>query len=144
MAIVHPSLSWRLLMVIIDFMKYEGNRPIRVLFPEQLESSSPTGNGFSQRRRIEDNLKRKGDAISKGLVILQTSACFTWPLLKPLYIVVPQVIDKYEKRAGTFYPDKWADASGGCSVVLVLGIHRIGWSFLWYHDFRINVMACRT
>jgi len=55
------------------FMEYEGNRPIRVLFPGQLESYSLTGNGDFPRismAEIED--KSKGDAISKGLVIFQT------------------------------------------------------------------------
>jgi hypothetical protein len=55
------------------FMEYEGNRPIRVLLPEQLESYSLTGNGDFPRiskEEIED--RSKGDAISKSLVILQT------------------------------------------------------------------------
>ncbi|KAI9456629.1 hypothetical protein F5148DRAFT_1017592 [Russula earlei] len=56
------------------FMEYEGNRPIRVLLPEELNSYSLTGNGDFPRiakEEIED--KSKGDAISKALVILQTN-----------------------------------------------------------------------
>ncbi|KAI9431129.1 hypothetical protein F5148DRAFT_1006362, partial [Russula earlei] len=55
------------------FMEYEGNRPIRVLLPEQLTSYSLTGNGDFPRiakEEIED--KSKGDFISKSLVVLQT------------------------------------------------------------------------
>ncbi|KAI9509503.1 hypothetical protein F5148DRAFT_1282927 [Russula earlei] len=55
------------------FMEYQGNRPIRVLLPEELNSYSLTGNGDFPRiakEEIED--KSKGDAISKALVILQT------------------------------------------------------------------------
>ncbi|KAI9439388.1 hypothetical protein F5148DRAFT_862447 [Russula earlei] len=55
------------------FMEYEGNRPIRVLLPGQLDGYSLTGNGDFPRiakEEIED--KSKGDAISKSLVILQT------------------------------------------------------------------------
>ncbi|KAI9457145.1 hypothetical protein F5148DRAFT_984224 [Russula earlei] len=55
------------------FMEYEGNRPIRVLLPEELNLYSLTGNGDFPRiakEEIED--KSKGDAISKILVILQT------------------------------------------------------------------------
>ncbi|KAI9453892.1 hypothetical protein F5148DRAFT_985395, partial [Russula earlei] len=55
------------------FMEYRGNRPIRVLFPEELNSYSLTGNGDFPRiakEEIED--KSKGDAISQILVILQT------------------------------------------------------------------------
>jgi len=56
------------------FMEYEGNRPIRVLLPEQLESYSLTGNGdFPRISKAEIEDRSKGDAISKGLVILQTS-----------------------------------------------------------------------
>jgi len=55
------------------FMEYDGNRPIRVLYPEQLESYSLTGNGdFPRLSKAEIEDKSKGDAISKGLVILQT------------------------------------------------------------------------
>jgi hypothetical protein len=54
-------------------MEYEGNRPIRVLLPEQLESYSLTGNGdFPRLSKAEIEDKSKGDAISKGVVILQT------------------------------------------------------------------------
>ncbi|KAI9430731.1 hypothetical protein F5148DRAFT_990528, partial [Russula earlei] len=56
------------------FMEYEGNRPIRVLFPEQLHSYSLTGNGdFPRVAKEEIKDKSKGDFISKSLVILQTS-----------------------------------------------------------------------
>jgi hypothetical protein len=55
------------------FMEYEGNQPIRVLLPEQLESYSLTGNGdFPRISKAEIEDKSKGDAISKGVVILQT------------------------------------------------------------------------
>jgi hypothetical protein len=55
------------------FMEYEGNRPIRVLLPEQLESYSLTGNGnFPRISKAEIEDKSKGDAISKSAVILQT------------------------------------------------------------------------
>jgi len=54
-------------------MEYEGNRPIRVLFPKQLKSYSLTGNGdFPRISKAEIEDKSKGDAVSKGLVILQT------------------------------------------------------------------------
>jgi hypothetical protein len=56
------------------FMEYEGNRPIRVLLPEELESYSLTGNGDFPRISTSEIADRsKGDAISKGLVVLQTS-----------------------------------------------------------------------
>ncbi|KAI9448967.1 hypothetical protein F5148DRAFT_987816, partial [Russula earlei] len=61
------------LAIMGGFMEYEGNRPIRVLLPEELNSYSLTGNGDFPRiakEEIED--KSKGDAISKMLVILQT------------------------------------------------------------------------
>jgi len=51
-------------------MEYEGNRPIRVLLPDELESYSLTGNGDFSKAEIED--KSKGAAISKCVVILQT------------------------------------------------------------------------
>jgi hypothetical protein len=55
------------------FMEYEGNRPVRVLLPDQLESYSLTGNGdFPRISKAEIEDKSKGDAISKGFVILQT------------------------------------------------------------------------
>jgi len=55
------------------FMEYEGNRPIRVLLPDKLESYSLTGNGdFPRISKAEIEDKSKGDAISKGAVILQT------------------------------------------------------------------------
>jgi len=53
-------------------MAYKGNRPIKVLFPDQLGSYSLTGFGDIPRiskAEIED--KSKGDAISKAAVILQ-------------------------------------------------------------------------
>jgi len=54
-------------------MEYEGNRPIRVLLPHQLETYSLTGNGdFPRISEAEIADKSKGDAISKGVVILQT------------------------------------------------------------------------
>jgi hypothetical protein len=55
------------------FMEYEENRPIRVLLPDQLESYSLTGNGdFPRISKAEIEDKSKGDAISKGFVVLQT------------------------------------------------------------------------
>jgi len=55
------------------FMAYEGNRPIHVLLPEQLESYSLTGNGdFPRISKAEIEDRSKGDSISKGVVILQT------------------------------------------------------------------------
>jgi len=55
------------------FMEYEGNQPIRVLLPDQLESYSLTGNGnFPRISKAEIEDRSKGDAISKGFVILQT------------------------------------------------------------------------
>jgi len=55
-------------------MEYEGNRSIRVLLPDHLKSYSLTGNGdFPRLSKAEIEDKSKGDAISKGLVILQTS-----------------------------------------------------------------------
>jgi len=55
------------------FTEYEGNRPARVLLPDGLESYSLTGNGnFPRLSKAEIDDKSKGDAISKGLVILQT------------------------------------------------------------------------
>ena len=54
-------------------MEYEGNRPIRVLFPHELESYSLTGNGdFPRISKAEILDKSKGDAIWKGVAILQT------------------------------------------------------------------------
>jgi len=55
------------------FMEYEGNQPIRVLSPDQLESYSLTGNGdFPRISKAEIDDRSKGDAISKCVVILQT------------------------------------------------------------------------
>jgi hypothetical protein len=56
------------------FMEYEGNRPIRVLLPNELESYSLTGNGDLPRlSKMEIEDKSKGDFISKSVIILQTS-----------------------------------------------------------------------
>jgi hypothetical protein len=56
------------------FMAYEGNRPIRVLLYDELESYSLTGNGdFPRISKMEIQDKSKGDFISKAVVILQTS-----------------------------------------------------------------------
>jgi len=55
------------------FMEYEGNQPIRVLLPHELESYSLTGNGdFPRISKAEIDDKSKGDAVSKGFVVLQT------------------------------------------------------------------------
>ncbi|KAI9462142.1 hypothetical protein F5148DRAFT_1377184 [Russula earlei] len=55
------------------FTEYEGNRPVRVLLPEELRSYSLTGNGdFPRIARAEIEDKSKGDIVSKMLVILQT------------------------------------------------------------------------
>jgi len=55
------------------FMEYDGNQPIRVLLPNQLESYSLTGNGdFPRLSKAEIDDKSKGDAISKCVVVLQT------------------------------------------------------------------------
>ena len=55
------------------FMEYEGNQPIRVLLPDELESYSLTGNGdFPRISKADIEDKSKGDAVSKGVVILQT------------------------------------------------------------------------
>jgi len=56
------------------FMEYEGNTPIRVLLPEDLESYSLTGNGdFPRISKAEIEDRSKGDALSKGFVVVQTS-----------------------------------------------------------------------
>ncbi|KAH9962582.1 hypothetical protein BC827DRAFT_1285408 [Russula dissimulans] len=55
------------------FMEYDGNQPIRVLFPDELQSYSLTGNGdFPKISKAEIKDKSKGDAISKAVIILQT------------------------------------------------------------------------
>jgi hypothetical protein len=55
------------------FMAYEGNKPIRVLLPDELRSYSLTGNGdFPRISKAEIKDKSKGDFISKAVVILQT------------------------------------------------------------------------
>ncbi|KAI9508289.1 hypothetical protein F5148DRAFT_979998 [Russula earlei] len=73
----HKEEGWTIthgfFAIMGGFMEYEGNRPIRVLLPEQLKSYSLTGNGGFPRiakEEIED--KSKGDFISKALVVLQT------------------------------------------------------------------------
>jgi len=56
------------------FMAYEGNKPIKVLLPEDLRSYSLTGNGdFPRISKMEIQDKSKGDFISKAVVILQIS-----------------------------------------------------------------------
>jgi len=75
----HKGEGWTtthgLFAIMGGFMEYEGNRPIRVVFPEQLKSYSLTGNGsFPRISKAEIEDKSKGDAISKGFVILQ----ITW------------------------------------------------------------------
>ncbi|KAI9511203.1 hypothetical protein F5148DRAFT_1373939 [Russula earlei] len=77
LAKIHKGEGWTIthgfFAIMGGFMEYEGNRPIRVLLPEQLVSYSLTGNGDFPRiakEEIED--KSKGDVISKSLVILQT------------------------------------------------------------------------
>ncbi|KAH9954193.1 hypothetical protein BC827DRAFT_1386908 [Russula dissimulans] len=72
-----PGDGWTLthgfFAIMGSFMEYEGNKPIEVLLPEELQSYSLTGNGDFPRiskREIQD--KSKGDFISKGIVILQT------------------------------------------------------------------------
>ncbi|KAI9449653.1 hypothetical protein F5148DRAFT_1370990 [Russula earlei] len=55
------------------FMEYEGNRPVRVLLPEQLKSYSLTGNGdFPRIAKEEIDDRSKSDIIAKTLVILHT------------------------------------------------------------------------
>ncbi|KAI9507959.1 hypothetical protein F5148DRAFT_980654 [Russula earlei] len=56
------------------FMVYEGDDPIRVLLPDQLNSYSLTGDDdFPRITKEEIDDKSKANAISKGLVVLQTS-----------------------------------------------------------------------
>jgi len=74
----HKGEGWTLthgfLAIMGGFMEYEGNQPIRVLLPDELESYSLTGNGnFPRISKAEIEDKSKGDAISKGVAILQTS-----------------------------------------------------------------------
>ncbi|KAH9962611.1 hypothetical protein BC827DRAFT_1129886, partial [Russula dissimulans] len=55
------------------FMEYDGNQPIRVLLPEELQSYSLTGNGdFPKISKAEIEDKSKGDFLAKAVVILQT------------------------------------------------------------------------
>ncbi|KAH9957251.1 hypothetical protein BC827DRAFT_1270450 [Russula dissimulans] len=56
------------------FMEYEGNQPIRVLLPSELNSYSLTGNGdFPRISKMEIQDRSKGNFISKAVVIFQTS-----------------------------------------------------------------------
>jgi len=77
LAEVHKKEGWTtthgFFAIMGGFMEYEGNQPIRVLLPEQLESYSLTSNGdFPRISKAEIEDRSKGDAISKALVILQT------------------------------------------------------------------------
>jgi len=77
LAKTHRNDGWTIahgfFAIMGGFMEYEGNQPIRVLLPEELESYSLTGNGdFPRISKAEIEDRSKGDAISKGLVILQT------------------------------------------------------------------------
>ncbi|KAH9953500.1 hypothetical protein BC827DRAFT_1146040 [Russula dissimulans] len=68
------TLTHGFFAIMGGFMEYEGNQPIRVLLPEELESYSLTGNGdFPRVSKAEIDDRSKGDAISKAVVILQTS-----------------------------------------------------------------------
>ncbi|KAI9507069.1 hypothetical protein F5148DRAFT_999850 [Russula earlei] len=59
--------------VMGGFMEYDGNRPVRVLLPDQLGSYSLTGNGdFPRIAKAEIEDRSKGDAVSKTLVVMQT------------------------------------------------------------------------
>ncbi|KAH9962570.1 hypothetical protein BC827DRAFT_1340904 [Russula dissimulans] len=73
----HKDKGWTIthgfFAIMGGFMEYDGNRPVRVLFPEQLQSYSLTGNGdFPKISKAEIKDKSKRDAISKTVVILQT------------------------------------------------------------------------
>jgi len=68
------TLTHGFFAIMGGFMKYDGNQPIQVLLPEELESYSLTGNGDLPRlSKMEIQDKSKGDFISKAVVILQTS-----------------------------------------------------------------------
>jgi len=74
----HKGEGWTLthgfFAIMGGFMEHDGNWPIQVLFPDQLESYSLTGNGdFPRISKKEIQDKSKGDFISKAVVILQTS-----------------------------------------------------------------------
>ncbi|KAH9957224.1 hypothetical protein BC827DRAFT_1270426 [Russula dissimulans] len=74
----HKKEGWTLthgfFAIMGGFMKYEGNRPIRVLRPDELKFYSLTGNGnFPKISKSEIQDKSKGDFISKAVVLLQTS-----------------------------------------------------------------------
>jgi len=78
LAKIHGEEGWTIthgfFATMGGFMEYDGNRPIRVLLPDQLESYSLTGNGdFPRISKADIEDKSKGDAISKALVVLQTS-----------------------------------------------------------------------
>jgi hypothetical protein len=72
------------------FMAYDGNEPVYVLFPAELESYSLTGNGdFPRISKMEIQDKSKGDFISKAVVILQTS----WFVIQCIARGVPRPTD---------------------------------------------------
>jgi len=78
LAKMHKEEGWTtthgFFAIMGGFMEYEGNQPIRVLLPDELESYSLTGNGdFPRISKADIEDKSKGDAISKGLVLLQTT-----------------------------------------------------------------------
>ncbi|KAI9455369.1 hypothetical protein F5148DRAFT_1288266 [Russula earlei] len=73
----HKAHGWTVthgfFAIMGGFMEYEGNQPIRVLLPDELNSYSLTGNGdFPRISKAEIEDKSKGDLISKTFVILQT------------------------------------------------------------------------
>jgi len=73
----HKEKGWTIthgfFAIMGGFTEYDGNQPIRVLLPRQLQSYSLTGNGdFPKISKVEINDKSKGDAISKAVVVLQT------------------------------------------------------------------------
>jgi len=77
LAKAHEREGWTIthgfFAVMGGFMIYEGNRPIRVLLPNELQSYSLTGKGdFPRISKAEIKDKSKGDFISKAVVILQT------------------------------------------------------------------------
>ncbi|KAI9462143.1 hypothetical protein F5148DRAFT_233795 [Russula earlei] len=78
LAMMHKDEGWTIthgfFAIMGGFMEYEGNRPVRVLLPEELRSYSLTGNGeFPRIAKMEIEDKSKGDIVSKTLVVLQTS-----------------------------------------------------------------------
>ncbi|KAH9961925.1 hypothetical protein BC827DRAFT_1130865 [Russula dissimulans] len=73
----HKGEGWTLthgfFAIMGGFIEYEGNKPIRVLLPDELQSYSLTGNRhFPRISKAEIEDRSKGDAISKAVVILQT------------------------------------------------------------------------